>query len=170
MKKLLLSVLLLISPICFANNKQQIDKVFLQEIKSEIIGLRTEENRTINELKKWGQIYFVSMDIMKEVCSHDIVQKYLKDISNYVFDLIIYEKRPLKKAINKAAKNSEDKKVHQLFDTISDKYLSDAIESGKISHRCNIQILSDCLVLTFGTIVLNNILQKIEATLQDSNK
>jgi len=95
MKKLLLSILVLIPSFCIANNEQQIDKIALQLIKNEVTNVLQEIEKIWNDItNEYGDLSIVPLKMANECLFSDVFQQLIYEININVTSLIL-EKQSL---------------------------------------------------------------------------
>lgn len=160
MKKLLLSILLGLSAVCFAS--QPIDKAALQAIKNELIDVLKETEKEFAEIiAPFNEARIVPSKIMDELVSDKCVRAYLKSKSDCILNLIINEKKSFTEAMSEESSEQTfqlNEEAHKKFDQLCDTYFED----GPLLNA-QFYLLNFYLDFTFGTIIVNNVLQEIEA-------
>jgi len=187
MKRLLLPLLLSISPICLAN--QPVDKVVLQALRTEIINQSQEIEKNLNDIAaQYGDLCIVPMKIANELRAHDVVKKTEEKLIAHFYSQIL-EKGSISFDTEELLKIFPDEKDreqgYKIFEDIKKKYEEEGnriyqalLEKCRNNDpdislmQCNLVHTSQCdlvslyLTLYCGNAVAHGVLQQIDALLQ----
>ena len=183
MKKIVLLLLLAITPLCAVKNThQRINKATLRSIKKELVNALREIEQNLKELSiQSGDLSVVFLKMTNECLSRDISKKIIRETSTTAFDAII-EQQSLKVILLICLLNKIERKFQKIWQDVSKKYEK---EANRIYHqmvkKCNNgdMPLKQCSMLhisfydfpqiyvtmSFSKVVCSNIIEKIELLL-----
>lgn len=165
MKKLLLSVLLAISPVCFAN--QSVDKIALQAIKNGlIVGLNNVESLMtvfLKQLEYEGCDYTVPLEVAKEFCKGGVFHKQIENVRSVISTSIIDDRYTLDDISDEKDDVTTD--LGEVFEKIS--YLSEKAALEYFSNHDETLLTQRHIFSTYCTYyflktTLTNVIKDIE--------
>jgi len=160
MKKLLLSFLLVISPVCFVN--QPVDKIALQAIKNGLsVGLNNVENVMTVLLKQLEQErcdYTLPLQMAKEFCKGGAFREQIKNVRDVISSSI--------KGSISEKQNNVTTDFGDVFETIF--YLSEKAALEYFSNHDETSLMQRHVFSTYCTYyflktTLTNVIKDIEA-------
>jgi hypothetical protein len=187
MKKLLLSLLFAIVPLCAVKNThQRINKTTLRSIKKELVHALREIEQNLKDLSiQSGDLSIIFLKMSNECLSHDISQKIITETSINAFDVIL-EQQSVKSAVDNFVElpvNQNDiEKFQKVWQDILKKYEEKVRQIyHQMVEKCNNSDISlkQCemlhisfydfpqiyVTMSFSKVVCSNVLKKIELLL-----